>query len=129
MPTESAVATGMASAVLTAAPASSLSKSFVVGSCAHFLGKRAEENKSHEWSVYVRSTSPDEDPSVFIKRVVFQLHPTLQPPTRGAPFATEHIRCPNTPHRNHYQPATPGRSYRLPFTPPPGPNIRAYLVS
>lgn len=69
---------------MAAAPSdTTFSKPFVVGSCAHFLGKRAEENKSHEWSVYIRSTSPDEDLSVWIKRVVFQLHPTLQPPTRG----------------------------------------------
>ncbi|KAL1529731.1 hypothetical protein AB1Y20_000667 [Prymnesium parvum] len=68
---------------------SSLSKPFVVGSCAHWLGKRAEEGKSHEWTVYVRLINPDEDPSLFIKRVVFHLHPTLQPPTRvveTAPF-------------------------------------------
>ena len=85
----------MASAVLTATPETSLSKSLVIGSCAHFLGKRAEENKSHEWSVYIRSTSPDEDPSLWIKRVVFQLHPTLQPPTRGTPRA--HV----TPRHTH----------------------------
>ena len=75
----------MASAVLSATAETSLSKPFVVGSCAHWLGKNAEETKSHEWTVYVRLTDPDEDPSMVIKRVVFQLHPTLQPPTRGAP--------------------------------------------
>jgi len=72
-----------------ATPESSLSKGFIVGSCAHWLGKRAEEGKSHEWTVYVRVPNPDEDPSLFIKRVVFHLHPTLQPPTRvveTAPF-------------------------------------------
>ena len=61
-----------------------LSKGFVVGSLAFWLGKRAEENKSHEWTVHVRSANEDEDPGLWIKRVVFQLHPTLQPPTRGA---------------------------------------------
>ena len=64
--------------------ASRLSKGFVVGSLAFWLGKRAEENKSHEWTVHVRSANEDEDPGLWIKRVVFTLHPTLQPPTRGA---------------------------------------------
>jgi YEATS domain-containing protein 4 len=62
-----------------------LSKGFVVGTLAFWLGKRAEDNKSHEWTVHVRSANGDEDAGLWIKRVVFQLHPTLQPPTRGAP--------------------------------------------
>ena len=61
-----------------------LSKGFVVGTLAFWLGKRAEDNKSHEWTVHVRSSNGDEDAGLWIKRVVFQLHPTLQPPTRGA---------------------------------------------
>jgi len=59
-----------------------LSKGFVVGTLAFWLGKRAEDNKSHEWTVHVRSANGDEDAGLWIKRVVFQLHPTLQPPTR-----------------------------------------------
>ena len=62
-----------------------LCKGFVVGTLAFWLGKRAEDNKSHEWTVHVRSANGDEDAGLWIKRVVFQLHPTLQPPTRGAP--------------------------------------------
>jgi len=59
-----------------------LSKPFVIGSIAHWLGKKAEESKSHEWTVFLRSASPDEDISIYVKKVVFILHPTLQPPTR-----------------------------------------------
>ena len=60
------------------------SKPFVVGSIAHWLGKKADESKSHEWTIYLRSSNPDEDISVYVKKVVFILHPTLQPPTRSA---------------------------------------------
>ena len=59
------------------------SRAFVLGSIAYSLGKKAEESKSHEWTVYVRVPNPDEDPGIFIKHVIFHLHPTLQPPTRG----------------------------------------------
>ena len=59
-----------------------LYKSFVIGTIAYALGKKAEETKSHEWCVYIRAANPDEDISTFIKKVVFILHPTLQPPTR-----------------------------------------------
>lgn len=59
-----------------------LCKGFVVGTLAFWLGKRAEETKSHEWTVHVRAANEDEDVGLWIKRVVFQLHPTLQPPTR-----------------------------------------------
>jgi transcription initiation factor IIF auxiliary subunit len=59
------------------------SKPFVVGSIAHWLGKKAEESRSHEWTVFLRSANPDEDISTYIKKVVFILHPTLQPPTRS----------------------------------------------
>eukprot|EP00322_Chrysochromulina_rotalis_P015990 CAMPEP_0115850970 /NCGR_PEP_ID=MMETSP0287-20121206/12238_1 /TAXON_ID=412157 /ORGANISM="Chrysochromulina rotalis, Strain UIO044" /LENGTH=208 /DNA_ID=CAMNT_0003304983 /DNA_START=3 /DNA_END=629 /DNA_ORIENTATION=+ len=58
------------------------SKAFVIGSIAHWLGKKAEESRSHEWTIYLRAANPEEDLSVYIKKVVFILHPTLQPPTR-----------------------------------------------
>ena len=60
-----------------------LYKSFVLGSIAYSLGKKAEESKSHEWTVYLRAANPDEDLSTFVKKVVFMLHPTLTPPTRS----------------------------------------------
>jgi len=59
-----------------------LYRSFVLGSIAYSLGKKAEESRSHEWTVYLRAANPDEDISVYVKKVVFALHPTLQPPTR-----------------------------------------------
>ena len=66
-----------------------LHKGFVLGSIAYSLGKKADDNKSHEWTVYVRAANPEEDPSLYIRKVIFHLHPTLQPPSRTietAPF-------------------------------------------
>ena len=66
-----------------------LHKPFVIGSIATWLGKKADETRSHEWTVFLRSANADEDMSTYIKKVVFILHPTLQPPTRvleTAPF-------------------------------------------
>jgi len=43
---------------------------------------------THKWTTYVRSAN-NEDLSVLIKRVVFQLHPSFEKPTRtveAAPF-------------------------------------------
>ena len=68
---------------------SELYKPFVLGTISYALGKKAEESKSHEWTVYLRAANADEDLSQIIKKVVFVLHPTLQPPTRTietAPF-------------------------------------------
>ena len=58
------------------------SRSFVIGTIAYSLGKKAEESKSHEWTVYLRAANPEEDMSTYVKKVVFHLHPTLQPPSR-----------------------------------------------
>jgi len=49
------------------------------GSMAFFLGSRQENNHTHRWSIYVRGIE-DEDLSYFIKKVVFHLHPSCQPP-------------------------------------------------
>ena len=52
-------------------------------------GKKADETRPQEWTVFLRSANADEDMSTYIKKVVFILHPTLQPPTRvleTAPF-------------------------------------------
>ena len=54
-----------------------LSKSFVVGTIAYSLGKKAEETATHEWTVYLRPSNPDEDMSNYIKRVVFVKFPIL----------------------------------------------------
>lgn len=45
-------------------------------------------SQSHKWTTYVRSAN-NEDLSVLIKKVVFQLHPSFANPTRSievAPF-------------------------------------------
>ena len=57
-------------------------KPIVVGSIAQWLGKQADDTCTHEWHIYVRALNGDEDPSQYISRVVFGLHPTLTPPTR-----------------------------------------------
>ena len=36
------------------------SRPIVFGSCAYWLGKTAEESKSHEWTVYIRSANSAE---------------------------------------------------------------------
>jgi len=59
----------------------------VYGSIAFWLGKKAAES-THKWTTYVRSAN-NEDLGVLIKRVVFQLHPSFERPTRtveAAPF-------------------------------------------
>ncbi|KAK7252962.1 hypothetical protein RIF29_37292 [Crotalaria pallida] len=53
----------------------------VYGSVAFYLGKKASESQSHKWTVYVRGAS-NEDLGVLIKKVVFQLHPSFNNPTR-----------------------------------------------
>eukprot|EP00262_Sarcandra_glabra_P001520 TRINITY_DN11645_c0_g1_i2.p1 TRINITY_DN11645_c0_g1~~TRINITY_DN11645_c0_g1_i2.p1 ORF type:complete len:268 (-),score=33.93 TRINITY_DN11645_c0_g1_i2:106-909(-) len=60
----------------------------VFGTISFWLGKKASEYHSHKWTVYVRGAT-NEDLSVVIKRVVFQLHPSFNNPTRvveSAPF-------------------------------------------
>jgi hypothetical protein len=69
-------------------------KPIVYGTVAFWLGKKAEESKSHRWTCYVRSNRPDEDLGLFVRKVVFTLHPSFNPPTRvieKPPFeVTEH---------------------------------------
>ncbi|KAL5999153.1 Transcription initiation factor TFIID subunit 14b [Asimina triloba] len=60
----------------------------VYGTISFWLGKKASEYQSHKWTVYVRGAT-SEDLSAIIKRVVFQLHPSFNNPTRvveSAPF-------------------------------------------
>ncbi|KAJ1631131.1 yeats family-domain-containing protein [Pavlovales sp. CCMP2436] len=66
-----------------------LEKPIVYGTIAFWLGKKAEESKSHRWTCYLRSNRPDEDLGLFVRKVVFTLHPSFNPPTRTvekAPF-------------------------------------------
>ncbi|KAL5181293.1 Transcription initiation factor TFIID subunit 14b [Glycine soja] len=53
----------------------------VYGTIAFYLGRKASESQSHKWTVYVRGAS-NEDLGVVVKRVVFQLHPSFNNPTR-----------------------------------------------
>ncbi|XP_024370949.1 transcription initiation factor TFIID subunit 14b isoform X1 [Physcomitrium patens] len=57
----------------------------VYGSISFWLGKKAAES-THKWTTYVRSAT-NEDLSVLIKKVVFQLHPSFEKPTRTADAA------------------------------------------
>ncbi|QCE09593.1 YEATS domain-containing protein [Vigna unguiculata] len=53
----------------------------VYGTIAFYFGRKASESQSHKWTMYVRGAS-NEDLGVVIKRVVFQLHPSFNNPTR-----------------------------------------------
>ncbi|XP_044470045.1 transcription initiation factor TFIID subunit 14b-like isoform X1 [Mangifera indica] len=53
----------------------------VYGTMAFYLGRKASESQSHKWTVYVRGAT-NEDLGVVINRVVFQLHPSFNNPTR-----------------------------------------------
>ncbi|WJX55729.1 Transcription initiation factor TFIID subunit 14b [Trifolium repens] len=53
----------------------------VYGTIAFYLGRKASESQSHKWTVYVRGAS-NEDLTAVVKKVVFQLHPSFNNPTR-----------------------------------------------
>lgn len=46
----------------------------VYGSVAYWLGKKAENNFSHKWCVYLRGNEPTDDISQYIDKVTFVLH-------------------------------------------------------
>lgn len=56
------------------------------GTISFWLGKRATEHQSHQWTVYVRAAN-NEDLSGVVKKVVFNLHPSFNNPTRGEAHA------------------------------------------
>ena len=58
-----------------------ISVPIVYGNVAFWLGKKASEYQSHKWAVYVRGAT-NEDISVVVKKVVFQLHSSFNSPTR-----------------------------------------------
>ncbi|XP_021775732.1 transcription initiation factor TFIID subunit 14b-like isoform X1 [Chenopodium quinoa] len=58
-----------------------ISVPIVYGTIAFWLGRKATESQSHKWTVYVRGAT-NEDLSVVVKRVVFQLHPSFNNPIR-----------------------------------------------
>lgn len=53
----------------------------VHGSVARYLGKKADEFQTHEWTLYLRGAN-NEDLSVCVQKVVFQLHASFQQPLR-----------------------------------------------
>ncbi|CAJ1942788.1 unnamed protein product [Cylindrotheca closterium] len=53
----------------------------VHGSIAFYLGKKADEFQTHEWTLFVRGPH-HEDLSPAIAKVVFQLHPSFAQPVR-----------------------------------------------
>mmetsp|Transcript_49587 Transcript_49587/g.103460 ORF Transcript_49587/g.103460 Transcript_49587/m.103460 type:complete len:270 (-) Transcript_49587:9-818(-) len=63
---------------------------FTYGSIALWQGKRAPEFQTFRWHVYVRGAN-NEDLSPLIDRVVFQLHPSFNNPTRVLDQAPFHV--------------------------------------
>lgn len=53
----------------------------VFGSMAFWLGKKAAEQVSHRWTLFVRGPN-DEDLSVFVSKIIFSLHPSFAAPVR-----------------------------------------------
>mmetsp|Transcript_9084 Transcript_9084/g.17324 ORF Transcript_9084/g.17324 Transcript_9084/m.17324 type:complete len:267 (+) Transcript_9084:50-850(+) len=53
----------------------------VYGSVAFYLGKKADENNTHQWTLYLRGPN-NEDLSGVIEKVVFQLHASFAQPLR-----------------------------------------------
>ena len=53
----------------------------VHGSVAWYLGKKADDFQTHQWTLYLRGPN-DEDLSQCIQKVVFQLHASFQQPMR-----------------------------------------------
>lgn len=60
-----------------------VSKPIVYGSAATYLGRKAEETKTHRWSIYLRGVD-NEDLSYMISKVVITLHMSFANPVRGA---------------------------------------------
>lgn len=59
----------------------SVAKPIIFGSMSLYQGKKADENNSHKWVVYVRAAG-DDDLSTFVEKVSFQLHPSFTQPNR-----------------------------------------------
>lgn len=58
-----------------------VTKGIIYGSMSFYQGKKVDEQNSHKWACYVRGMG-DEDLSVFVKKVVFQLHSSFTNPCR-----------------------------------------------
>jgi YEATS domain-containing protein 4 len=53
----------------------------VYGSVAFYLGKKADDFQTHQWTLYLRGPN-NEDLSLVISKVIFQLHASFAQPTR-----------------------------------------------
>jgi len=91
-PSSAAGQAGSASATTTAADTAetkrlrntTASLPIVYGSIAFFLGKKADELQTHEWTLFLRGPNQHDDHlnGLVISKVVFQLHPSFAQPTR-----------------------------------------------
>jgi YEATS domain-containing protein 4 len=65
-------------------PNTTASLPIVYGSIAGYLGKKADELQTHEWTLFIRGPNQHDDhlSSVVISKVVFQLHPSFAQPIR-----------------------------------------------
>ena len=71
------------------------------GTVAFYMGKKATENNSHKWTVYLRGAGgEDVDLSHVVSKVVFGLHPSFKQPQRGAGAARKRA-CVGDPAARH----------------------------
>ena len=65
-------------------PNTTASLPIVYGSIALYLGKKADEAQTHEWTLFIRGPNQHDDhlSSVVISKVVFHLHPSFAQPIR-----------------------------------------------
>jgi hypothetical protein len=63
---------------------------FAYGSIAFWQGKRAGEYQTHRWHIYLRGAN-NEDLTPLVERVIFQLHPSFNNPTRVIDTAPFHV--------------------------------------
>ena len=61
-----------------------ITKPFIYGSIAMYLGKKGQQNNSYKWCVYVRGVH-NENISNFIKEVQFTLHDSFENKVRVIP--------------------------------------------
>lgn len=59
-----------------------ISKPIIYGSIATYLGRKAEETKTHRWSIYLRGAD-NEDLSYMLSKVMITLHSSFTNPVRS----------------------------------------------
>jgi YEATS domain-containing protein 4 len=82
--TTAAASTAAETASTKRLPNTTASLPIVYGSIAFYLGKKADELQTHEWTLFLRGPNQYDDHlnSLVISKVVFQLHPSFAQPTR-----------------------------------------------